>query len=102
MGKKSKKAKIKGRRKARGLHLFLALIFAIALFAVFGDRGLIDVWRLKGQRDHIVLTNKGLEEENRGLSRKIALLKNDRRYIGEIARAELGMIGRNEVIYRFR
>ena len=89
-------------RPGRGLKLFLALIFAIALFAVFGDRGLIDLWRLKGQRDGIVLTNKGLEAENRDLEKKIALLKSDRRYIGEIARTELGMIGRNEVIYRFR
>ncbi len=94
--------RLRGRRPGRGLKLFLALIFAIALFAVFGDRGLIDLWRIKGQRDGIILTNKGLEEENRDLERKIALLRKDRRYIGEIARTELGMIGRNEVIYRFR
>jgi len=82
--------------------LFVALIFAIALLAVFGDRGLMDVLKLRGERDEILKTNKALEGDNRLLETKIALLKKDRRYIGQIARDELGMIGRNEVIYRFR
>ncbi len=93
---------LRAERKRRGLKLFAALILGIALFAVFGDRGLLDLMNLKGQRDAIVLTNRDLERENRDIEKKIALLKNNRRYIGEIARTELGMIGRNEVIYRFR
>jgi len=85
----------------RGLHLFIALIFAIALLAVFGDKGLTDVWRLQGDRDRILSTNKALERENSGLEKKIVLLRKDNRYIGKIARDELGMIGKNDVIYRF-
>jgi len=72
------------------------------LLAVFGDRGLMDVLKLRGERDVILNTNKALEGENSLLETKIALLKKDRRYIGQIARDELGMIGRNEIIYRFR
>ncbi len=82
--------------------MFIALIFAITLLAVFGDKGLTDVWRLKHARDDILKTNRVLEGENRGLEKKIALLKKDKRYIEEIARDELGMIGPNDVIYRFR
>jgi len=85
----------------RGLHLFIALIFAIALLAVFGDKGLTDAWRLKGDRDRILSTNKALEKENSELEKKITLLQKDKRYIGKIARDELGMIGKNDVIYRF-
>lgn len=99
MGKK--RVKSRGRR-VKGSHLFVALIFTIALLAVFGDRGLMDVLKLRGERDVILNTNKALEGENSLLETKIALLKKDRRYIGQIARDELGMIGRNEIIYRFR
>jgi len=95
-----KKIRSKGAR-VRGFHLFIALILAIALLAVFGDRGLTDVLKLKGERDEILKTNKALTEENTILQKKIALLKTDKRYIGQIARDELGMIGRNEVIYLF-
>ncbi len=101
-----KKVKTKSKKSStdgiRGFHLFLVLIFAIALLAVFGDRGLTDVLHIKGERDKLLRTNRGLEAKNRDLREKIALLKTDNRYIGEIAREELGMIGRNEVIYRFR
>ncbi len=99
MGKKRIKSTGKG---LRGFHFFIALIFAIALFAVFGDRGLTDVLKLKGERDRILKTNSVLEKKNRDLVKKIALLKKDKRYIEEIARDELGMIGPNDVIYRFR
>jgi len=98
VGKKRSKTKGNG---VRGFHLFIALIFAITLFAIFGDKGLTDVWRLKGARNDILKTNSLLEGANRGLEKKIALLKKDKRYIGKIARDELGMIGPNDVVYRF-
>ncbi len=85
----------------RGLHLFIALIFVIGLLAVFGDKGLTDVWRLKGDRDRILSTNKALVKQNSELEKKITLLKKDKRYIEKIARDELGMVGKNDVIYRF-
>ncbi len=79
----------------------MILIFAIALFAVFGDRGLTDVLSIRGEREQLLKTNRGLKAKNKALERKIALLKTDKRYIGDIARAELGMIGRDEILYRF-
>ncbi len=98
MSKKKKKSTGRG---LRGFHLFIVLIIAIALFAIFGDRGLTDVLRIKGERERLLKTNRGLEAKNKDLEIKIALLKKDNQYIREIARDELGMIGRNEVIYRF-
>lgn len=76
------------------------LIIAIGAFAVFGDRGYLDVYRLRAQRNAILKYNKSLEQENRLLEEKIERLKTDKRYIGHIARTELGMIGKNEVVYR--
>ncbi len=81
-------------------YLLLALIPAIAAFAVFGDKGLLDVYKLKRELNGILSYNRSLDAENKALEEKISLLKTDRRYIGYIARKELGMIGKNEVVYR--
>lgn len=91
------KKSIKGWQKK---YVFGAVFLLIAGFAVFGDKGLLDVYRLKSERDGILSYNKQLEEENATLERSIALLETDKRYIGFIARKELGMIGKNEVVYK--
>ncbi len=75
-------------------------MLGIALLAVFGDRGLIDLHRLAAERDGIVNYITVLDEKNAELQRRTALLKTDKRYIELIAKKELGMIGRNEVIYK--
>ena len=74
-------------------------VIVIAGVVVFG-KGLLDIRRLKSERDGIAASNKTLEGENRGLETSIELLKTDKRYIGRIARSELGMIGKNEAVYK--
>lgn len=81
-------------------YLLLALIPAIAAFAVFGDKGVLDIYRLKKELNGILSYNKSLDEENRALEENIRLLKTDKRYIGYIAKKELGMIRKNEVVYK--
>lgn len=93
-----KKTKSGGRSRK---YIFLACIIAVCAFAIFGDKGILEVYRLRGERDGILSFNKALEDENRTLDESIRLLKADKRYIGYIARKELGMIGKNEVVYRF-
>lgn len=78
----------------------VAGILLVAALAVFGNRGLLDVYRLGKDRDSILSYNRSLEDENRDLEEQIELLKTDRRYIGYIARKELNMIGRNEAVYK--
>ena len=46
-------------------HVFALVIAAIIGFAVFGDKGLIDVYRLKKEIGGILSYNKGFEKENR-------------------------------------
>ncbi len=68
--------------------------------AAFGNKGFLDVWRLKNDRDNILAYNKSLEAENKDLEEKIRLLKTDKRYIAHVARKELGMIGKDEIMYK--
>ncbi len=81
-------------------YFFLAGILIFFVFTVFGNNGLYDAYKLRRERDRIIKQNKSIEDDNRVLEEEIRLLKTDKRYIGYIARKELGMIGKREVVYR--
>lgn len=83
------------------LSLVTLVLLNILLVIVFGDRGLVAVNRLKGERDRLLMDNRDLKEKNLSLRREIERLKTDSDYIEHVARQELGMIGRDEVILRF-
>ncbi len=93
--------KIKGEGLKKRYILFIVML-GVALLAVFGDRGLIDLYRLARERDGIVNYIAVLDEKNAELKRRTELLKTDRRYIELIAKKELGMISKNEVIYKLQ
>ena len=77
-----------------------AMILAILLFfIVYGEMGLIDFYELRGKKDLVVGQNKKLEMENLALKRlSDRLEKKDPQLIDRIARDELGMIEKNELI----
>ena len=83
------------------LSLVALVLLNILLVIIFGDRGLVEVNQLKGERDHLLRDNHDLKEKNTALRREIERLKSDPAYIEHVARQELGMIGRDEVIVRF-
>jgi cell division protein FtsB len=71
------------------------------LLTVFGDKGLLNLYHMTKERDGIVAEERLLEKENNAIRIEIEKLKKDRRYIASIARQELGMIGKDEIIYIF-
>ncbi len=83
------------------LSLVTLVLLNILLVVIFGDRGLVAVGHLKGERDRLLRDNRALKEKNLSLRREIERLKTDPAYIEHVARQELGMIGRDEVIVRF-
>jgi len=80
------------------LSLFVAIV---GLLTIFGDRGLIRVYKLSKERDSIKNYNEKIKAENTAMKEEMELLKTDDKYIELIARKELGMIGRNELVYQF-
>lgn len=82
-------------------YILLAAVAFVAALTVFGDKGVWELYRVGKERDGILAYNRALEAENRELERQIRLLETDRKYIGQIARKELGKLGRNEVVYKF-
>jgi cell division protein FtsB len=83
------------------LYGFAAFMVSLLLLAVFGEKGLVDAYKLRQERDGILAHNAELGEENQRLAEEIDLLKSDKRYIARVARGELGMIGERELIYIF-
>jgi cell division protein FtsB len=69
---------------------------------LFGKGGYFDYCQLTVKKDAMVIKNDAAEQENILLRRQVARLETDRRYIEYIARKELGMIAKDEIVYKFK
>lgn len=79
----------------------LALIAIILGFAFFGDRGILHMLKLSGQKASLEQKLADAESQNEKLRVEIASLRNDRRYIERVARTELGMVRDDELVFQF-
>ena len=77
-------------------------LFSMLFLIIGGENGLKDLSVLRNQRDSILEKKARIQKENIRLYREIDRLKNDPAYIESVARKELGMIGKNEVILKTR
>jgi cell division protein FtsB len=84
------------------LALAIMTIFLMLLFIVFGENGLTDLYKLKMEKDNLLKKNDELKKENLSLYREIERLKNDPGYVEDVARKELGVIGKDEVIIKIK
>lgn len=83
-----------------GRYLLLIILF-VGFFIVFGNRGLLDNQRLKEKLSELRAENARLEAVNGTLRREAVLVREETRYIESVARQELGMVKRGDLIYRF-
>ncbi len=82
--------------------LFLSLLICgVLFFAVFGSRGLMQIYQLREERDRIQMSNARLEDENKKLAVQIRRLRNDKDEIERIAREEMMLVGKGEIVYQF-
>jgi len=70
-------------------------------FTVFGDKGLLQVYRLKRELKEIERVNRELQQENERLRAEINNLRTNKKYIEELARRELGLVKKGEIVYQF-
>jgi cell division protein FtsB len=82
------------------LSIVILVLFSLLLFIMFSDSGLADLFKLKSEKDRLLQENARLKRENLIMYRTIDRLKNDPEYIESIARKELGMIQKGEVILK--
>ncbi|MFO7665735.1 MAG: septum formation initiator family protein [Desulfobacterales bacterium] len=78
----------------------LVVVFSFLLLIFFGENTLLELNRLKKDRNVLIKTNEELVRQNDLMYNEIDRLKHDPKYIENVARQELGMIGKNEIIFK--
>ena len=80
----------------------IIIMCSLLIFTIFGENGLNDLYLLKTERDILLKKNDELIRENLSLYREIERLKNDPEYVENVARNELGVIGKDEVVIKVK
>ena len=80
----------------------IVALFCLLIFIIFGENGFADLKRLKTERNILLKKNDELIQKNLSLCREIERLKNDPEYVENVARKELGVIGRDEVVIKVK
>jgi cell division protein FtsB len=78
----------------------IVFLFLMALLITFGNRGIVDNYLMSKRQTQLKFQNVMIAAENDELKRKILLLRSDLTYIESIARNELGMVKKGDVVYR--
>ena len=86
------------KKLAVGLSLFVAVIFLVALF---GERGIVTVLRLRTEYNKIQSRIAKLQEQNLSTSQEIERVKREENYIEKSARELLGLVKEDEIVYEF-
>jgi cell division protein FtsB len=80
----------------------ILVLFSLIMFIILGENGLTDLNRLTMERDSLLKKNDELVQKNLSLHREIERLKKDPEYVENVARKELGVIGKDEVIFKVK
>lgn len=91
---------LKGYNK-RVLVTVLMLVSVMIFFTFFGEKGLLQVYRLRRELKDIERVNMELRQENERLRAEIGNLRTNKKYIEELARRELGLVKKGEIVYQF-
>ncbi|HEX7232628.1 MAG TPA: septum formation initiator family protein [Candidatus Binatia bacterium] len=83
------------------IYLFGALIILLALITVIGERGVLHLWRLRGEKNRLDEQNFHLQKENETLRQRVYRIRNDNAYLEKVAREELNLVRPGEIVYRF-
>ena len=90
------------RKQSVFLSIAVLALVSLLYFIIFGEHGLIDLNSLKNERNQLSTKSEQLTLKNLSLSVEIDRLKHDPKYIENVARQELGMVGEDELILKPR
>jgi cell division protein FtsB len=78
----------------------IVFILLVLVLITFGNRGIIDNYTMKERLTTLQQLNRDIALNNKQLKAKIMLLRSDPAYIETIARNELGMVKKGDIVYR--
>ena len=82
------------------LSVAVLILFALCSLIIFGDNGLAELKFMRQERDELVEKNEQIARKNLSLFREMERLKHDLSYIENVARQQLGFIGKGEIILK--
>jgi len=88
-------------RKYKGafaIGVMLLILFVVA--AIYGDHGLIHLLRMRGEQQELEHVAFDQQQRNEQLRQHIRRLQSDDWYIEKRARERLGLVKKDEMIYR--
>ncbi len=88
---------VKGWVRKHVPHLIAGVLVGAALLVtVLGEVGILSTWRINGNQKRLAEENARLREDIGRLRAEVDRLRTNPAYIEEIARKELGLIGKQE------
>lgn len=80
--------------------LILIILLLITYYTVFGERGVLELRKLERTVDDAKAKTEEVKKENERLTQEIKRLQSDQEYIEKLARQELGLARKDEMIYK--
>lgn len=82
--------------------VFKILLIIVILYVFLGrSTGLIHLVEMKVEKSKLQQELEQINEENRQTAREIETLRSDTKAIERIAREELGLVKKGEIVYKF-
>ena len=82
--------------------LFLGILLTLAGLLFFGQRGFTHLLTLQEQFATLEAENQRIVQENERLQKEIELLNKNMAYIEDIARKQLGLVKKDELVYQLQ
>jgi len=86
-------------RRLKGLAIAALVVLGIAYGALRDDEGVMHVFRERNRLQELNHSVEGLREENRRLRAEIKALREDPRAVEQVAREDLGLSKRGEIVF---
>jgi cell division protein FtsB len=81
--------------------IICCVIIGVGAWLWFGEGGFDRLYRTESERQACIERIKRLAQENQRLLDEVRRLRTDMGYVESVARKQLDLIKKNEVIYRF-
>jgi len=76
-------------------------VLVMGFLIAFGNRGLVDNYMMHERMATLKKANQDIALENKELKKTIVLLRSKLPYVEMVARNELGMVKKGDLVYRF-
>jgi cell division protein FtsB len=84
------------------IFLFVTAVTIGLAITIFGQRGFIHMVMLEKELEEFRNQNSQLQKENDAIKQEIELLKNNFKHMEELARKELGLVKKDELVYHLK